>query len=139
MTPIAKSTLAETPVRTVMTPGIIACDPTTPLEAVAALMADNQVHAVVVNDIPTDSDGLDWAIVSDLDVVGALGTLTKRDAGHVAATAARTISETDSLERAAQLMSEYSAAHLIVVDPDNARPTGIISTLDVVRAVEMLS
>jgi len=139
MAPIAESTLAETPVRAVMTKGIITCDPTTPLEAVASLMAEHRVHAVVVNDIPTNSDEPDWAIVSDLDLVGALGTPTKRDAGHVAATPVMTISETDSLDRAAQLMREYSAAHLIVVDPENARPTGIISTLDLARAVETLS
>jgi CBS domain-containing protein len=67
--------------------------------------------------------------------VGALGTPTKRDAGHVAASPVVTISESDSLEHAAQLMTEYSAAHLIVVDPKNERPSGVISTLDLARAL----
>jgi CBS domain-containing protein len=139
MAPIAETTLAETTVQAVMTASIITCDPTTSLEDVAALMAENRVHAVVVNDIPTNSDEPGWAIVSDLDLVGAFGSPTKRDAGHVAATPAMTISESDSLERAAQMMTEYSAAHLIVVDAKNERPSGIISTLDLAGAVKTLA
>lgn len=138
MAPIAESTLARTSVADVMTRGIISCDPSTPLEEVASLMAEKRVHAVVVNDAPSDSGQVDWSIVSDLDLVGAFGAPTKRDAGHVAATPAMTISESDSLERAAQLMREYSAAHLIVVDAENKRPSGIISTLDLAGAVKKL-
>lgn len=137
MSPIDETTLAETPVAKLMTRGIISCDPTTPLEEVAMLMAEHRVHAVVVNDVPGSGE-VDWSIVSDLDLVGAFGTPTKRDAGHVAATPAMTISESDSLERAAQLMREYSATHLIVVDTENGRPSGIISTLDLAGAVKML-
>ena len=122
-----------------MTKGIIACDPATPLEEVAALMTEHRVHAVVVGDDTTESGAPTWSIVSDLDLVGALETAAKRDAGHVAATPVVTISESDSLERAAQLMSEYSAAHLIVVDPENERPSGVISTLDLARAVKALA
>lgn len=132
---LAGSRLADTSVGVVMTKGIISCDPERPLEEVAALMAEHRVHAVVVNHSPDGADEPTWSIVSDLDLVGALGAPTKRDAGHVAATPVVTISESDSLEHAAQLMAEYSAAHLIVVDPKNERPSGVISTLDLARAL----
>jgi CBS domain-containing protein len=39
------------------------------------------------------------------------------------------------LERAAQLMAEYGSAHLAVTDPRTERPIGVISTLDVARAI----
>lgn len=118
----------------VMTKGIIGCDPARQLEEVASLMAEHRVHAIVVNESETDTDDPTWSIVSDLDLIGALLSPTKRDAGHVAASPVVIISEFDSLERAAQLMREYSAAHLVVVNPSTGQPSGVISTLDLARA-----
>lgn len=58
-----------------------------------------------------------------------------RTAGEAAGSPIVTASPDDPLDRAAQLMREYSTSHLVVVDPVTDRPTGIISTLDVAAAV----
>ena len=41
----------------------------------------------------------------------------------------------DDLRHAAQLMTESGVSHLAVVDPKTRRPVGVVSTLDVARAV----
>ena len=41
----------------------------------------------------------------------------------------------ETLERAAQLMTEHSTAHLIVVDPQRQRPIGVLSTLDIAASL----
>jgi CBS domain-containing protein len=37
----------------------------------------------------------------------------------------------ESLRRAAQLMHEYSTAHLVVVQRNSINPVGVLSTLDI--------
>jgi CBS domain-containing protein len=44
-----------------------------------------------------------------------------------------TIASRDSLANAAHSMAETGDSHLAVVDPLTRRPTGVLSTLDVVR------
>ena len=46
-----------------------------------------------------------------------------------------TVDEHDTLAHAAQLMSEHEITHLVVVDPKRKRPIGVVSTLDVARAL----
>ena len=52
-----------------------------------------------------------------------------------AATAALMVSPGESLQRAAQLMTEHGTAHLVVVEPASGRPVGVLSTLDVAAAL----
>jgi CBS domain-containing protein len=113
-----------------MTVGIVACAPDTPLREVAALMARHNVHAVYVCD---ESDS--WALVSDLDLVAAWPVLDDRTAGNSAVTPLISIGADDSLERAAQLMMETGSTHLAVVARATGQPVGVISTLDIARAV----
>jgi predicted transcriptional regulator len=120
------------PVSDAMTLGIIACSPDTPLREVAALMAKHNVHAVYVND---DDAGADWALVSDLDLVSAWPVLDDRTAGNSAVTPLVSIGAEDSLERAAQLMMETGSTHLAVVARSTGRPVGVLSTLDIARAL----
>jgi CBS domain-containing protein len=54
-------------------------------------------------------------------------------AGRVAATPAVVVDPDESLERAAMLMAEYQITHLIAVS--GGRPSGIVSALDVARAM----
>ena len=42
-----------------------------------------------------------------------------------------TVAPDEALERAAQMMLEHRATHLVVVDPETDRPLGVLSTLDV--------
>jgi CBS domain-containing protein len=116
--------------------GVLTCSRDSSLEHVARLMARRRVHCVVVSDEPDDADLL-WGVVSDLDLVAAASVrdLDDQSAGAAAATAALTISPDEMLQRAAQLMTEHGAAHLVVVDPARRRPVGVLSTLDVAAAV----
>jgi predicted transcriptional regulator len=117
-------------VREVMTPGVIGCPPETPLRTVARMMASYRVHAVVV-----DHD-FGWSVVSDLDLVEALGVgADTATAGRIARTPAVMVAPDETLERAAQLMSEHEVSHLVVAVPGAERPLGVLSTLDVARAL----
>ena len=98
-------------------------------------MAERRVHCVVVTD-EADAESL-WGVVSDLDLVAAAGVreLDEQSAGATAATAALMVSPDESLQRAAQLMTEHGTAHLVVVDPASGHPVGVLSTLDVAAAL----
>ena len=114
-----------------MSHGVINCPPETPLRMVARMMATHRVHAVAVHD---EEGG--WAIVDDLDLVGAAGLdIDERTAGHAASCPALTVTPDETLDRVAQLMAENETTHVIVVDSLGGRPIGIVSTLDIARAL----
>lgn len=123
----------------VMHPGIIDCPPQTSLEEVASLMAEQNVHCVVVDGLARDRhhhEQLVWGILSDIELMRAVSAQrTDEQAGSVAATEIVTVSPEDDVHRAAQLMSEHECSHLVVVDPDSTRPVGVLSSIDVARAL----
>jgi CBS domain-containing protein len=125
--------LSTLPVSGAMHEGVITCDRDSPLTEVARLMSVERVHCVVVVD---EDPRRPWGLISDLDLTAAASVrgLTGQTAGGSAATPVVTVSPDESLERAAQLMTEHGVAHLVVVAPDNGRPIGVLSTLDVARA-----
>jgi CBS domain-containing protein len=127
---LARSTVAAS-----MHEGVFSCARDASLATVAELMASHSVHAVVVVDQPEDVHAV-WGVISDLDLVAAasLRDLDEQTAGGTAATPVLTVGPEETLLRAAQLMTEHGAAHLIVVDP-GGRPLGVISTLDVARVL----
>src|SRR5262245_5863137 len=61
---------AATTVADAMHWGLVHCAPDTSLREVAALMAAERVHCVVVIEDPDDRQSL-WGIVTDLDLVAA--------------------------------------------------------------------
>jgi CBS domain-containing protein len=129
---------AEATVGDAMSHGVISCPPETPLRVVARMMATYGVHAVFVFehvDEPDEAPQL-WAVVSDLDLVAAtqldLDTLT---AGATAVTPLVSVPADSSIAEAGSLMAQYGIAHLAVTDVDSHRPIGVISTLDIARAV----
>jgi len=114
-----------------MTHGVLTCRRDESLAEVAELMASRHVHCVVVMDDP-DEAGPPWGIVSDLDLAAASSVrdLAEQTAGGTAATAVLTVGPDETVQRAAQLMTEHGTAHLLVVDA-GWRPIGVISTLDI--------
>ncbi len=119
-----------------MNRGLIRCAPDASLRAVAALMSDERVHCVVVIDDPSDKHSL-WGVVSDGDLIAA-ATVRCLDEQHAAGTAIKpavTIGPYESLARAAQQMTKHGVSHLVVVDSAKDRPLGVISTLDLARAL----
>jgi CBS domain-containing protein len=128
----------NSPVRVaeVMHWGLVSCPADASLETVAMLMSGERVHCVVVIEDPSDSASL-WGVVSDLDLVAAaiVRPLAEQEAGGTAMRPAVTISPAEQLERAARLMTRYGVAHLVVVDPVEQVAVGVLSTLDLARAL----
>jgi CBS domain-containing protein len=119
----------------VMRHGVITCTPETTLRTVARMMSGYHVHAVVVTE--DDGDGVlsPWGLVSDFDVLRAAHAGAEDlTAGEVSRSPAVMIGPSDKLEDAAELMKEHGTGHLVVTAPD-ARPIGVVSTLDIAGAL----
>lgn len=121
-----------------MHPGMISCPPDTSLRTVARMMATYRVHAIVVHahgdELP---GGTQWGVVTDADLVRAVQktNLDEVTAEQIAATPVLTIATSDALEQAIQLMVDHEVSHVIAVEHHSGRPLGVVSTLDVARAV----
>jgi CBS domain-containing protein len=91
---------------------------------------------VVVFDEREEADGQPfWGVASDLDLAAGLGenNVDERNAGEIAASSVVTVPSDETLDRAAQLMTEHGSAHLVVVEPGTGLPVGVLSTLDLAR------
>jgi CBS domain-containing protein len=130
----ALQTIAPLRVAEVMHWGLVSCPPDTSLDIVAALMSSERIHCVVVLH---DGNAPFWGVVSDLDLVAAASVrpLAEQRAGGTAMRPALTIAPSESLDVAARSMARNSVAHLVVVDPVERRPVGVLSTLDVAGAL----
>jgi CBS domain-containing protein len=132
-------TVSVLPVEDVMHPGLIECLPQTPVSEVAVLMAELGVRCVVVGGLARGDHGEErfvWGIVSDLDLMRAIAAERLADpAAELAVTEIVTIAPHEPVARAAQLMGEHDCAHLIVAAAGSQRPLGVISSLDVARAI----
>src|SRR6476659_7399584 len=128
--------LGERTVGEVMRLGVVTCAPDTPLTEVARLMSAYRIHCVVVG-LSEDVHGtrLVWGVVSDLDLARAVASGQEATAAQVAATEPVTASPFDTLTDVAQVMAEHEVAYLVVVDYKATEPLGVISTLDLARAV----
>ena len=129
------ATTTETQVTDVMHRGLLTCSRETPLCDVARTMAEERVHCIVVADGAEVGDL--WGVITGADVVAAAlaGDIDERLAGEAAANPVVMVAPDETLERAAQLMLEHGSDHLVVADPLDLRPVGILSTLDVAAAV----
>jgi CBS domain-containing protein len=138
-TPTPAELLARRTVREGMQLGLYTCSPDAGIQELAAAMAEHSIHSVVVAGIERRDRGgehLAWGIVSDLDLIRALRPGGENaTAGELAGTEILTVSPNETLEGAVQLMTEHETAHLVVVSPQTGRPVGMLSTLDVARAV----
>jgi CBS domain-containing protein len=134
---VTQPVLELRPVSSAMHPGVITCDSGATLCDVARMMANVGIHAVVVwGDQEDDSQGF-WGIVSDLDLVtaAARGERLAGPAVGAAKSEVVTVRASESLFRAAQLMEEHRSTHVVVLADDRDRPIGVLSTLDVARAL----
>ena len=135
-TPVTGPTLGTATVAEAMTSGVIRCCPGTPLRTVARMMAEHGVHAIYVFDYGDEDDETValWGLVSDLDLVAAAeANLDGMTARGSAVTPLVTIASSDLLSDAGRRMTETGVSHLAVLDPSTGRPSGVLSTLDVVR------
>jgi CBS domain-containing protein len=126
--------LAKVAVDGFMHPGVLTCPPETSLLDVARMMAMYRVHGVVVYQ---DDENEIWGVDSDADLVAAAAAdvLTERTAGQTAGTPAVTVERGDSLLSAAKEMASREATHAVVVSSLGRRPIGVLSSLDLARAI----
>jgi CBS domain-containing protein len=133
---LSTALLHQITVGEVMREGIVSCSPSADLEQVAAAMAEHGIHCLVAIDegpAGEDDDRL-WGVVSDLDLMRGIESPLELDAGNLAELDVATVTPDDPLDHAARTMAGRGVAHLVVeVD---GRPVGVISTLDIARAVQ---
>lgn len=128
--------LGQIRVAEAMHAGVFTAPLDAPLREVAWTMAEHHVHCIIASDFDADPGKL-WGVVSDLDLIAAATAceLDARTVGETAVTPVVTIGPHETLDRAAQLMMEHAVAHLVVVDPANGRPVGVLSTLDLASII----
>jgi CBS domain-containing protein len=118
-----------------MHPGIVFCEPDASLTEVARLMASNHVHSIAVIGISQNEEGerMVWGLISDLDLIRAgirLGS--DQTARALALEPVISVRSTMPLTQAGEAMLEQGVSHIIAIDPDTRRPTGVLSTLDII-------
>ena len=96
---------------------------------VARMMVTNHIHAVVVRGVE-DSGG--WGVVTDRDL---LASASGAEAAACASEVLVTVAPEEPLEAACELMRAHGVSHVMVVDPQQNQPLGVVSTLDVAGIV----
>lgn len=110
--------------------GVIFCKPETPLQEVVRVMADTEIHAIMV----AEREGAPpVGIVSHIDTAAHYGEdLTATQARDVMTTEVVSISKDATIEAAAEKMLENHIHRLLVVD-SGGTSVGIVSTTDIIR------
>lgn len=109
-----------------MRPGVIACTPDATLRTVARTMAMNHVHSVVV----TAGGDAPVGVITERELLTAASPSAEGRPAHSLAVDPLTVFSDDPLGRAAELLVEHRASHLLVVDVAG-RPRGVLSALDI--------
>lgn len=111
---------------------LLTCRPDTPMDEVAGLMAANQVNAVVVEGL----GGVEpWGVVTDRNLLAVAADAPDHVAGECATGRLLTIAPQEPLEAAIRFMRCQGVSRLMVAEPERRLPLGILTTLDVARAV----
>jgi CBS domain-containing protein len=99
---------------------------------VARMMVTNHIHAVVVRGV---KDSGAWGVVTDRDLLAAAAGAEDAEAGACASEVLVTVAPDEPLEAACELMRAHGVSHVMVVDPQQNQPLGVVSTLDVAGLV----
>jgi CBS domain-containing protein len=129
---------AELTVADVMHPGVIFCERETSARDIADTMISRGVHSVAVLGHAQNErhEPTVWGIVSDVDVLAAaLDPGVPSTAGDLADQPVIVIRATRPIHDAAEAIATYRVNHLVVIDPDSQTPIGVISPLDIARAL----
>ena len=120
----------ERSVRDIYHKGVIFCKPETPVQEVVRVMADTEIHAIMV----AEQEGAPpLGVVSHMDTVAHYGEdLTAIEARDVMTSAVISVSEHATVKEAAEKLLESDIHRLLVVNEEN-KPLGILSTTDIIR------
>ena len=122
----------EQRVRDIYHKGVILCKPDSPLQEVVRVMADTEIHAVMV----TEREGEPpIGVVSHIDVIAHYGeNLSTIHARDVMTADVISILEDATVGEAAKKLLESKISRLLVVN-EQGRPLGILSTTDIIREI----
>ena len=123
-------TPSETPVRQIMSPGVIAVSGETTASACAAAMYERRTHAILVVD-NKDRRPLGWVFHRDVLKCVRQDPYTTRAADFISAEAAY-IHPEETVENAADRMVEEGVTHLLVGHGQDSLPEGVLSSWDLV-------
>jgi crotonyl-CoA carboxylase/reductase len=118
-------------VKELMHRGVISCQPSDTLEAVAQIMVDHKIHSVIVMDA-----GQPIGVVSQTDMALARQGKTAEEARHLTARAVMTLgyATCDVNDTLTTAISQMAGRHIHrLVAMENGAPVGILSMTDVVR------
>jgi len=117
-------------VRDVYHRGVILCKPDTPLQEIVRVMADTEIHAVMV----AEREGEPVVgVVSHTDAIARYGEdLTTMQARDVMTADVVSISESATVGEAARKLLASRIHRLLVVN-EAGSPLGILSTTDIIR------
>jgi len=120
-----------------MHPGLIGCDATAPLDTVAWILADENIHALLVHRAGgRDRSAADrWGLITASELLRALadGRRGLTAASMLANSSYVTVAPTDRLHCVVRLMAGHALTHVLVME--HASPVGVVSALDVARAI----
>jgi len=117
-------------VRDIYHKGVILCKPDTPLQEMVRVMADTEIHAVMV----AEAEGeLPVGVVYHTDAIAHYEEdLTAIQARDVMTTRVISVSEDATVGEAVQKLLASNIHRLLVVGGDGT-PLGILSTTDIIR------
>ena len=122
----------ERRVRDIYHKGVILCRPDSPLQEVVRVMADTEIHAVMVTEREGESP---VGVVSHTDVIAHYGeNLSAIQARDVMTPNVINISEDATVGEAARKLLESNIHRLLVVS-EGGSPLGILSTTDIIREI----
>ncbi|HUV89123.1 MAG TPA: CBS domain-containing protein [Anaerolineae bacterium] len=117
-------------VRDIYHKGVILCKPETPALEVVRVMADTEIHAVMVAEHEGEPP---VGVVSHTDAIAHYGEdLMSIQARDVMTVNVINISENATVKEAAKKLLESNIHRLLVVSEDGS-PLGILSTTDIIR------
>jgi CBS domain-containing protein len=117
-------------VRDIYHKGVIFCKPDTPLQEVVRVMADTEIHAIMVAEQEGESP---VGVVSHSDAIVHYGKdLAAIQAREVMTPQVVSIVESATVAEASLRLVESHIHRLLVVDGED-RPLGILSTTDIIR------
>ena len=120
-------------IKDIMHKGVITCAPDVPVQEVVRVVADTDVHAIIV---VNPDDGTVAGIISHIDLLRLYGKdLLKYSASDIMTADVIDIGIDAPVADAVRTMLDKGIHRLLVTEeaPEGKKPIGVVSTTDVIR------